>query len=147
MLSKYESDVVAWAYEQAGLIRSGRLDDVDLEHVAEEIENMGNEQKMALQSLLRQIVVHLLKLQFSRATTPRLGWIEEVIEFRDQAQTRIEDIPSLKHHINELFPKACTQAMRAARKAMEMYGESVTLPNECPYSLEQVLDPDFFPEQ
>ncbi len=147
MLSNYDTDVMAWAFEQAGLIRLGRLDCVDLEHVAEEIENMGNEQKVALQSLLRQIVVHLLKLQYSRADAPRLGWIEEVIEFRDQAQTRIEDVPSLKHHINELFPKACAQALRATRKAMEMYGESVTLPQECPYSLEQVLDPDFFPQR
>lgn len=138
-------DFLDWIRKQSALLRAGRLGELDLEQIAEELEDMGKEQKLALQSLMRQILLHLLKLQLSPAHSPRMKWTEEVIEFRDQAQARIEATPSLKHHAPELFAKAWPQARRAARKSFELYGESVEVPEICPYSIEQVLDPDYFP--
>ena len=63
-----------------------------------------------------------------------------------QAQTRIDETPSLKHYADELLGKAWQQARRAAGKSFEAYGENVSIPDECPYSLVQVLDSDYFPE-
>lgn len=138
-------DFLGWIEEQSALLRAGRIGELDLEQIAEELEEMGKEQQLALQSLMRQILLHLLKLQLSPADSPRTKWTEEVIEFRDQAQARIEATPSLKHYAPELFAKAWPQARRAARKSFELYGESVDVPEICPYSIEQVLDPDYFP--
>ncbi len=142
----YETDFLNWTQEQSALLRARHWDALDLEHIAEEIEDMGREQKLALQSLLRQILLHLLKLALSPACAPRAKWTEEIIEFRDQAQTRIDATPSLKHHAPELFDKAWPQARRAAQKSFELYHEQVQVPAVCPYSIEQVLDPDYFPE-
>jgi len=141
----YDTDFLDWTQEQAALLRARRWDALDLEHLAEEIEDMGREQKLALQSLLRQILLHLLKLALSPACAPRAKWTEDIIELRDRAQTRIEATPSLKHFAPELFAKAWQQARRAAQKSFDLYDEQVHVPAVCPYSLEQVLDPDYFP--
>ena len=101
-----ELDFLDWIQKQSALLRAGRLGELDLEQVAEELEGMGKEQKLALQSLMRQILMHLLKLQLSPAYAPRVKCTEEVIEFRDQDQARIKVTPSLKHHAPELFAKA-----------------------------------------
>ena len=110
----YDTDFLDWTQEQSALLRAWRWDALDLEHLTEEVEDMGREQKLALQSLLRQILLYLLKLAFSPACAPRAKWTEDIIEFRDQAQTRIEATPSLKHFAPELFAKAWQQARRAA---------------------------------
>ncbi|MEY6431898.1 DUF29 family protein [Thioalkalicoccus limnaeus] len=54
----------------------------------------------------------------------------------------LDATPSLKHQIPELFGKAWQQARGAARKSFEIHGESVRVPDTCPYSIDQVLDPD-----
>jgi len=145
--SLYEQDFLRWTEQQAALLRAGRLADLDIEHLREEIEDMGKEQKLALQSLLRMILVHLLKLEFSPAHDPRNKWIEEVLEFRAQAENRLEDTPSLRYYADELFAKAWPQARKIAQKSFEIYGEDVQAPVECPYTLEQVLDSDFLPDR
>ncbi len=142
----YETDFLSWTQQQSALLRAGRWTQIDREHIAEELEEMGKEQKLALQSLLRQILLHLLKLNYSPAQSPKGRWAEEIIEFRDQAQARIEATPSLKHYAPDLFDKAWQQARRAAEKTFALHREQVKVPEHCPYSLEQVLDPEFFPE-
>jgi len=144
--SLHEQDFLIWSERQAELLRAGRLDALDVEGLLEEIEEMGREQKVALQSLIRMILVHLLKLARSPARDPRAKWTEEVMELRAQAESRIEDTPSLAHHADALYRKAWPQARRIASRALAAYGEQVTLPEQCPYSLEQVLDSDFLPE-
>ncbi len=141
----HDTDFLLWTEEQAALLRAGRLAEADIENILEEIEDMGKEQKVALQSLFRQILLHLLKLDFSPATAPRAAWVEEVSEFRDQAETRIEETPSLKHYAAELFLRAWSQARRSAEKAFEAHGERVEIPVDCPYTLSQVLDNNFLP--
>jgi hypothetical protein len=138
-------DFLGWIEEQSALLRAGRVDELDLEQIAEELEEMSKEQQLALQSLMRQILLHLLKLHLSPAHSPRTKWIEEVIEFRDQARARIEATPSLKHDAPEPFAKAWPQARSAVRKSFELFGGSANVPEVCPYSVEQVLEPDYFP--
>lgn len=141
----YDTDPLRWSEEQAALLRAGRLQALDYEHILEELEDMGREQKLALQSLLRQILIHLLKLELSPASDPRGKWVDELVEFRAQAQTRLEDTPSLAHYADDLFRRAWQQGRRGAEKSFQAYGEQVEIPEQCPYSLEQCLDLDFIP--
>ncbi len=145
--STYEHDFLLWTEQQAALLRAGKLAELDSEHLLEEIESMGKEQKLALQSLLRLIMLHLLKLDYSPAKDPRNKWIEELLEFRAQAENRLEETPSLHHYADELFAKAWPQARRMAIKTFNLYGEKVAIPLECPYTLQQVLDSDFLPDR
>ncbi len=142
----HETDFLRWTEQQAKLLRAGRLDELDVANLLEEIEDMGREQKVALQSLIRMILVHLLKLELSPAGDTRAKWTEELMELRAQAESRLEDTPSLASYAQGLYRKAWPQARRIADRALAAHGESVELPRECPYSLEQVLDPDFLPD-
>jgi len=124
MTSKtYDMDPLRWREEQAALLRAGRLKALDYEHILEELEDMGREQKLALQSLLRKILIHLLKLELSPARASRGKWVDELVEFRAQAQTRLEDTPSLAHYAEDLFHRAWQQGRRGAAKSFQAHGD------------------------
>jgi hypothetical protein len=146
MTTQYHKDFCAWSHQQATLLSQGRLGELDIEHLIEELENMGASEKRELQSLFRQILVHLLKLDYSPAVDPRAKWTEEVSEFRAQLETCLEDTPSLKAIADELFRKAWPQARKIAENSFKAYGETVRLPADCPYALEQVISQDFLPK-
>lgn len=141
----YDADLLRWIEEQTALLRAGRFNELDYEHILEELEDMGREQKVAMQSLFRQILLHLLKLELSPATAPRGKWVDKLVEFRAQAQTRLDETPSLQHYADALFEKAWQQARRGAEKSFQAYGEAVQVPDICPYSRAQCLDQDFIP--
>jgi hypothetical protein len=64
MGSAYEKDFYAWANEQAALLRSGKLAEADIEHIAEEIESMGRTEKRELVARLTVLLLHLLKWRY-----------------------------------------------------------------------------------
>ena len=142
----YEKDFLLWSEQQAAALRAGNLLALDKDGLLEELEDMGNERKEALQSLIRNILAHLLKLEYSSATAPRAGWVEEITEFRAQAETKLDDTPSLKHYAEGLYQKAWPQARKMVEKSFRFYQEKAKLPNHCPYTLDNVLDYDFFPK-
>ena len=142
----YEKDFLLWSEQQAAALRAGNLTALDKDGLLEELEDMGNERKEALQSLIRNILAHLLKLEYSSATDPRAGWVEEITGFRAQAETKLDDTPSLKHYAEGLHQKAWPQARKMVEKSFRVYQEKAKLPNDCPYTLDNVLDYDFFPK-
>lgn len=142
----YEKDFLLWSEQQAAALRVGNLAALDKDGLLEELEDMGNERKEALQSLIRNILAHLLKLEYSSATDPRAGWVEEITEFRAQAETKLDDTPSLKHYAEGLHQKAWPQARKMVEKSFRAYQEKTKLPDNCPYTLNNVLDYDFFPK-
>jgi hypothetical protein len=139
----YDRDFYAWANEQAGLLRAGRLSEADIENIAEEIESMGKSEKRELVSRLAVLLLHLLKWRFqpSRRGT---SWEALIANNRDQLEVHLGDNPSLKH----LLPDALTQAYRyAARDAAAETGfDKATFPQSCPWTYDQIMDPDFWPE-
>jgi hypothetical protein len=74
----YEEDVYAWAHDQAALLRAGRFDALDLEHLIEEVEDLAGSLKSAVRSRATTIMAHLLNLQRSAAENPRLAWRESI---------------------------------------------------------------------
>jgi hypothetical protein len=69
----YDQDFYAWANEQAGLLRADRLSEADIEHIAEEIENLGKSEKRELVSRPRVLLLHLLSGGFSQAAEAHPG--------------------------------------------------------------------------
>ncbi len=67
----YERDILAWSESQAALLRrlarGERVNDVDWEHVVEEIEGVGLSELNAVRSYLRLIMTHLLVFQIRTA--------------------------------------------------------------------------------
>ncbi|WP_267913120.1 DUF29 domain-containing protein [Noviherbaspirillum pedocola] len=144
--SLYDADFHAWAMAQAQLLRQGRFSEADIAHIAEEIEDLGNEQIRALASAMRNVLVHLSLLRFSPATDPRAHWAGEIANFRIALDDRLDGSPSLRRHLHGLVPKEWKRARRIATlklgEEMKLIGE---LPKESPFTLEEIMDDDFFP--
>ncbi len=134
-----------WSREQAAALRRLSAErwngPLDLEHLAEEVEDLGDERRNAVRSQLRRLIEHCLKLEHSPATDPRAGWLDTI----DHARAEIADrlTPSIRRDAEAQLPKLYAQALRVARRALEQHGEedaTAGLPAECPYALDQLLD-------
>jgi hypothetical protein len=139
----YETDVVAWANEQARLIRAGRFDLLDLEHLAEEIEDVGKSEQRELASRMAVLLAHLLKWQHQ---PDRHGnsWERTIRHQRERIALALQRTPSLKATLaatdwqREMWLDGIDQAERET-------GLNV-FPESCPWPTANVLDPEFFPK-
>ncbi|TCZ65890.1 DUF29 domain-containing protein [Roseicella aquatilis] len=112
----YDRDFYAWTQDQAALLRAWpealRPNALDIAHLAEEVEDLGGSQRSAVKNLIRQILVHLLKLHFHPDPLPRSHWQHEINEFRSQLDEVFEDSPSLRSRRAELASGAWQRAAR-----------------------------------
>ena len=146
----YEHDFFAWTQLQAReLRRFARARPnlpLDLEHLAEEIADLGKEQRNALRSWTVRIIEHLLLLEHSPAEAPRRGWIDEIVGFRDEIEARLT--PTLRRDLARQLPRLYERARRRLARKLELHGEAddlSPLPERSPYTLEQVLG-DWWPD-
>jgi len=141
--SLYERDFCLWVEEQARLLREGRLPQLDVVNLIDEIEDLGINRKHAVTSNLVVVLNHLLKHQFQPRRRSR-GWLASIAEHRRRLRKEFQHAPSLREYAREQFEE-CYQDAR--RQAMIETGLAATaLPDVPPYSLEQTLDPDFLPD-
>ncbi len=137
----YEEDFIAWTERMATLLENRDVADLDWDHLAEEIRDLGNSQKIELRSHLENVQLHLIKWQIEPAR--RSSWWETSIsESRIWVGTLCESIPSLRVFLAEIFEDSYDTAYRYA--LVETH-----LPGGTPYSrwpVEKVLDPGFLPE-
>jgi hypothetical protein len=138
----YDRDFYAWSQEQARLLRSGKLSEADLEHIAEEIESMGKSEKRELVNRLSVLLVHLLKWQF-QPTGRCTSWRLTIEEQRDRLVDHLADNPSLKATLGASIITAQRLAILGA--ARETGLDVGTFPTLCPWSFEQISAPDFWP--
>jgi hypothetical protein len=142
--TSYEADVVAWANEQARLIRAGRFDLLDLEHLAEEIEDVGKSEQRELASRMAVLLAHLLKWQF-QPERRSASWSRTIKEQRERITLALRRTPSLK------------ATLEAPDWQREMWLDSLDISrretgldlllDECPWPMVHVLDTDFFPRE
>ena len=139
----YDRDFFAWANEQAGLLRAGRLSEADIDHIAEEIESMGKTEKRELVSRLKVLLMHLLKWRF-QPTGRSTSWRLTIEEQRSEVVDHLADNPSLKAQLPETMASAYGNAILAA--ARETGLDRATFPTTCPWSYEQIVEPVFWPD-
>lgn len=141
--SLYETDFYAWANEQAALLRAGRLSAADIENIAEEIESLGRSEKRELVSRLTVLLAHLLKWRFQPALRGN-SWRATVRVQRYELARHMSDNPSLKAQLHDAIADAYTVAV--IRAAAETELAEALFPDQCPWSYEQMMDPDFWPD-
>lgn len=143
MNTAYDTDVIAWANEQAALIRAGRFDLLDLENIAEEIEDVGKSEKRELANRMAVLLSHLLKWQFQSGRRGA-SWQRTIKEQRKSIVLEIKKTPSLKTSLRDVDWKESVWS-DAVAKAIEETGLD-TFPEVCPWTAEQILDQAFFPD-
>lgn len=139
----YECDFNLWVESTAQLLREGRLAELDVSNLLEEVESIGNSDKHALSSDLGVVLLHLLKWQHHSNKRTR-SWEKSIAEHRRRIDERIEASPSLKIYYLQIFDKCYRNARKQAR--IETGLPLVHFPEICPFTAEQVLDEDFLPE-
>lgn len=141
--TRYETDFYAWANEQAGLLRSGKLEQADIEHIAEEIESMGKTEKRELVSRLTVLLLHLLKW---RHQTGKRGssWETSIRVQRNALVRHFRDNPSLAMHAPEAVADAYADAVLEA--ADETGLPKASFSAVCVWPIEQIMDAEFWPE-
>jgi hypothetical protein len=140
---EYEKDFYAWATHNAKLLREGKLSEIDVEHIAEEIEAMGKSEKRELISRLAVLLAHLLKWQYQPERQSN-SWKYTIEEQRDEVLELFEESPSLKHEIEDKLERAYRKAILWA--ATEIGVNKSIFQNQCPFSLEEVLNKNFYPK-
>ena len=144
--SLYEVDFVAWSEMQAELIRQRRFDELDLENIAEEIEDLGKNRRDQLETRMSRLIEHLLKLDVSRLSDPRRQWILSVKEQRRRIEKLIVKNPSLRPSLPEVFADEWESGAEMARAGLDEYDRDL-VPDEPSFELSDALDPNFIPEQ
>ncbi len=143
MSTRYEDDVVAWAHEQAALLRAGKVERLDLEHIAEEIEDVGTSEQRELASRMAVLLSHLLKWQH-QAARRSASWRRTIVEQRKAIEVVLRKTPSLRNSLTDQDWITGTWA-DAVATAVEETGLAV-FPEACPWSMDEALRADFFPE-
>lgn len=146
----YERDFVAWTRQQVAalrrLARSRPNEPLDFAHLIEEIADLGKSERDTVRSHVRTIIEHLLKLRHSRATEPRPGWMSTVGRTRTALEDKLS--PSLRRDLRTRLPRLYAQARRDAGRDLILFGEpeaAAELPEACPFSLDQLLEHDWYP--
>ena len=139
----YEKDFYAWTQEQANLIRQGKFNEIDTLHIIDEIESMGRSEKRALKSRLAVLLMHLLKWQY-QPTFRGVSWTITIRNQRWEIAELLEDNPSLQHWVTDTMLDAYKQARLNAQTETALRLD--TFPEECPWTVEQVVANEFFPE-
>lgn len=138
----YENDFYAWTQEQANLLRTGKLHQIDWQNIAEEIEDIGRAEKRQLESRLEVLVMHLLKWQFQPNLRSR-SWQLTIKEQRLRLEKLLQENPSLKSSLDNALEKIYPLATLSAEKETGLS----SFPETCPYTLAEILSPEFLPEQ
>jgi hypothetical protein len=141
-LARHEEDFALWSAEQAALIRAEKFDRVDLENVAEEIESLGRSEEHQIDSRMEILLQHLLKWHLQPSKRSR-SWKASIVEQRIRIERIVKSSPSLRNYpatsLHGSFIIGRTDAMN------ETMLPEAAFPEDCPYTIEQVLDLKFFP--
>jgi len=138
----YENDIVAWANEQARLIRAGRFDLLDIEHIAEEIEDVGKSEQRELESRMAVLLAHLLKWQW-QPERQGASWERTIREQRKRVMLELKGVPSLSGRLHDVqwLWGVWSDAVGQAAKETGL-GD---FPEECPWTVAEILDPTWLP--
>jgi len=136
----YERDYQQWLEETVLILKNRQPDRLDYEHLIEELESLGNEQKNAVESLTIQVLQHLLFYQYwqSERDYNERHWRTEIIAFRTQLELRLTT--NLRNHLQSRLDYLYSKAKKIAETKTNLQ-----LPLQNPYSLTEILDEDWLP--
>jgi ribosomal protein L29 len=142
MNTSYENDVVAWAYQQAALLRAGNLNEIDVLNIAEEIEDVAKSAQHELAGRLSVLLAHLLKWKFQQHLRAN-SWRRTIRAQRRCIARCLRSAPSLKS-----FLASATWLAGVWSDATQQAEQQTKLifPDAWIWSFNQVVDPGFYPD-
>ena len=135
--ARYDRDLYTWAVEQAALLRAGKITEVDALNIAEELDDVGNEQYDKLESALRIILLHLLKWDHQPERRSR-SWQASIKVQRNHVRKVLRKNPGLKPLVEEAVREAYADARLEG--AGEIDRDESAFPEQCPYPMGVIMD-------
>ena len=138
----YETDFYEWTVRNAELLRCGRVNEADLKHIAEEIEDLGKRERRELLSRLKTLIAHLLKWKV-QPDRRSLSWELTIRVQREDLARLLSENPSLRPYLASNLAEVYEDAMVDAMT--ESHHPESDFPSSSPFPLEAILDPGFLP--
>ncbi|MFO5439591.1 MAG: DUF29 domain-containing protein [Dolichospermum sp.] len=140
----YEQDYTEWLDITLNQLQNRDLENVDWEHLIEEITALGNEQRRKVESYLLRLLIHLLLYNYwsSEKDWSGRGWEKELDNFRLELDLLLESKVLYNHCVkilDKIYIKARNNAIRRSELSPEIF------PENCPYSLTEILNPEWLP--
>ncbi|MBC1196825.1 DUF29 domain-containing protein [Microcystis aeruginosa BLCCF158] len=138
----YEIDDSLWLAETIELLKAKNFEALDLDNLIEELEDLGNEKKFRVASFLQQIIRHCLLLQFwtREREYNQAHWQAEIVSFQYQLKRYLTT--NFRQYLEQEFEQIYFESRQYVRKKTD---NQVNFPDTCPYSLEELLDPNWLP--
>lgn len=134
--SNYNSDFYKWANAQAHLLKQGEFEKIDLKHIVEEIEDLGNAQRNALESQMIRLLMHMLKIKYQPKKHTK-SWDRSIGNAHIAIERILNKNPSLRKEMLQIWEEAYRYARKKAH--IEAGLEIKVFPERCPWSLEEVF--------
>lgn len=151
LATEYDRDFDAWIQQHIALLKQGRLNEIDVEHLIIELEDMGKSNRRELVNRFISLIAHLLKWQHQyKQLQDRWGnftggsWKGTITEQRAKIAKLLKQNPSLKNNLQDAVMEAYADALEVASDETGL--PKSTFPDECPYLIEQLLDRTFYPD-
>ena len=141
-LTSIDDDFALWAAEQASIVRAHRFERLDFENVAEELESLGRGDKYQIDHRMEVLLAHLLKWQVQPEEQSN-SWRATIVEQRHRIRRLIDESPSLKGRPGEMLDGSYVIGRYEAIRETGL--PESEFPENCPYTVEQILDPNFLP--
>ena len=142
----YETDYYIWVVETVKQLQNQDFEAVDWDNLIEEISDLARRDKKKLKSLLKHLIEHLLKFKYWEAekSINQGHWQAEITNFRQLIQDELEDSPSLRSYLQEIYTQCYTEARKIASQRSQLSLD--TFPSEPIAPLEKILDENWLPE-
>jgi hypothetical protein len=140
MSTLYEKDFCAWSQEQSKLLLNKRWDEIDIENIAEEIQDLGNSRRLSLESYLTVLFQHWIKKEYAQEMQGNSrSWDASIEISLSKIRRIINKNPALRREMNEMIQFAYQSGKRAAIGECTLI-EVDMIPKECPWTVEEILD-------
>lgn len=148
----YNQDFQEWIQTTIEHLQKSEFEQLDREHLIEELQDLGRSEKRSLESNLMILLAHLLKLKVQKDTPEMMqqSWLDSVDEHRKRIQKSLRETPSLKAFLPIAIESAYPDAYQLAIKEGKRAKFEVSIPQEidypltCPFSVTEILDEDFY---
>jgi hypothetical protein len=140
----YDADVVLWSREQAVALRKRDFGNLDIEHLADEIEDVGKSEQRELINRMAVLIAHLLKWRHQPDRQSR-SWRLTIADQRRRLELALRKTPSLRVTLRDADWReiAWLEAVELAQRETGL--EREVFPDGCPWTFDDVLTADWLP--
>jgi hypothetical protein len=135
----YHQDLNLWRQEIINAIQNKQFESMDWDNLIEEINDMGASERRALRSYLKRLIEHILKLRYweSERKYNLRGWKKEVVNFREEIKSILEESPSLNSYLSQNYLDWYQKSVKAMR-------QEFTIPDDNLVDLQVIMTDDYF---